>query len=139
VRYLAFLLALPVFAGMSLAQTTIPPSQLRLGAPGEVDKLKLFAVGLSGMVQVQIGPGLRLEETPGGIRLTLTSMRLRSAALARAADGTYATPLERVITRNGLIQAIGVDYEHDGARVVPRTPWTADDAVSAIWLEDSPP
>jgi len=129
-----------ILACSGFAQTSIPPSQLRLGAPGELDKLRLYAVGLSGMVQVSIGPGLRLEAHEGGVRIVAEpgALRIVSRVLAPDANGNYPCPQCQRVFRNGIRQSPGVDYNANPGGILPILPWAVDDVVLGEWIGTEP-
>ena len=122
------------------AQTTITPPQLRWGAPGEPQNLRLFAVGLSGMVQVSIGPGLRIELREGIPTLTaeLGAVRVVSRVLTQDANGNYPCPQCQRVYRNGIRQAPAVDYNTNPGGVLPILPWAVDDVVLGEWIGTEP-
>jgi hypothetical protein len=135
VKLILGLAALPL-----LAQTTITPPQIRLGAPGEPANLRLYAVGLSGMVQVQVGPGLRIELREGVPTLTADpgALRIVSRVLVQDQNGNYVCPPCERVYRNGIRQAFGVDYNTNPGGVLPIQPWAADDVVLGEWIGTEP-
>jgi hypothetical protein len=135
VKLLLGLAALPL-----LAQTTITPPQIRLGAPGEPANLRLYAVGLSGMVQVQVGPGLRIELREGVPTLTADTgaLRIVSRVLVQDQNGNYVCPQCQRVYRNGIRQAQGVDYNTNPGGILPILPWAADDVVLGEWIGTEP-
>jgi hypothetical protein len=130
-RHLLLFAALPL-----IAQTTITPPQIRMGAPGEVQNLRLYAVGLSGMVQVQVGPGLRIELREGVPTLTADpgALRIVSRVLVQDQDGNYVCPECQRVYRNGINQTEGVDYDRNPGGVLPKQPWAKDDLVKGEWI-----
>jgi hypothetical protein len=131
VKLILGLAALPL-----LAQTTITPPQIRLGAPGEPANLRLYAVGLSGMVQVQVGPGLRIELREGVPTLTADTgaLRIVSRVLTQDQNGNYVCPRCERVYRNGINQTEGVDYDRNPGGVLPKSPWEKDDLVKGEWI-----
>jgi hypothetical protein len=130
-----------LFAALPLlAQTTITPPQIRLGAPGEPANLRFYAVGLSGMVQVSIGPGLRLEPFEGGVRIVADAgaVRIVSRVLTQDPNGNYVCPQCQRVYRNGIRQAFGVDYDTNPGGILPKQPWAADDVVLGEWIGMEP-
>ncbi len=134
-------LILLLFAATLHGQTLVSPSQLRFGAPGEPGNLKLFAIGLSGMVQVNVGPGLRMELINGVPTLTAVPVPMvrRRVRLAQEANGSYRCTPTAEIYRNGFLQLEGEDYSTDAFGIYPGSPWAASDIVVALYFETGPP
>lgn len=133
-------LLLLLLAATLHGQTLVPPSQLRFGAPGEPSQLRLFAVGLSGLVQVHLGPGLRIELVNGVPTLTAAPVPMvrRRVRLTRDSNGNYPGRPDAEIFRNGLLQAEGIDYTTNPGGILPIQPWSAEDAVTALFFEAVP-
>lgn len=125
------------------AQTTITPPQLRLGAPGEVQNLRLYAVGLSGMVQIAVGPGLKIDLVNGvptltvdpiPARITFEPMEIAVQVLTQDQNGNYVCPKCEKVFRNGIMQAPGVDYNRNSNGILPIQRWAQDDVVVGEWI-----
>jgi hypothetical protein len=139
---ISLLIALAVALPLA-GQSAITSRQLKWGAPGEVQKLRLFAVGLAEMVQVQIGPGLRLEETADGIRLVAEpapnqQISINYKVLVQDQNGNYPCGPCPAIYRNGVSQTEGLDFDRNAGGVLPRQPWAKDDIVKAEWIGPAP-
>jgi hypothetical protein len=137
-RAAALLVAL---AGAALGQTTITPPQMRWGAPGAVEQLRLFAVGLDGMVQVHVGPGLRIAMLNGVPTLTADPVPLRivSRVLTQDPNGNYVCPQCERVFRNGIKVLPGIDYVTNSNGILPLQPWAAEDTVSGEWIDKEEP
>lgn len=112
-------------------QTAIPPNQLRWGEPGEISRLRLVAVSLAGLVNVELGPGLRLEPAGTGVRIVATAAAVRAERLTRNENGHYPCPADSTerVYRNGLYQLPGTDYRLEPFGVIPLYPWDPGDLV----------
>jgi len=139
-RYLIFLFAAAMYAQ---TQTTIPPSMLResniLNSPPS--EIRFYAVDLKGdAFRVKPGAGLVLRQTPGGWVLDASPappaplQQLVPRVLQSNAWGHYVVAPEAIIFRNGMLMAVGGDYDHNGAGVLPKTSW-AGDVIVALELQ----
>ena len=126
-----------IFAAVLPAQTTIPPGQLRFSAE-QPENLRVFAVGLSGMVRLQLGPGLRIEMREGLPTLVAAPVVRKRVRLNRDHNGNYPGNPDAEIFRNGILQARGEDYTTNSGGIIPREPWPPDDTITALYFEPSP-
>ena len=128
-------LALP-----ALAQTTVPPSQLRESSAltSSPSQLRLYAVDPTkqGVISIKPGAGLALRSTAEGwvLEATAMSIRMQSRTLTRNAAGNYPVGAVAIVYCNGLIMSLGLDYTHNGEAVIPLQPWGPDDTVVAVQL-----
>lgn len=125
------------FISMALsAQTTVKPDQLR-AAPPETPKPVLLAFTTKGFQPVFLGSEFTATQTATGWTIGLVSNSVKATLtrtltqLTPAADGSYPLSPTGVLKRNGLSQTAGVDYTWANGRATPKTPWSADDIVSA--------
>ena len=84
-------------------------------------------------IPVRPGPLLAIENGYLNCTVTISLTRQYGVPLTQAADGTYPLPSKLrnlpVLYRNGLRQALGLDYEVKADAVVPLGAWAADDTV----------
>jgi hypothetical protein len=131
-----------VVALVAWAQTRISPGQLRSAMPGEVDRTYLQAMSLDRWSFVEIGPGLRLEPWRQAFRLVADpptpapAPTIQMQSLTAGADGQYLCGVRaQLVTRNGLVQVAGLDYDISGGAIVPRFSWDASDVVACLFVQ----
>jgi hypothetical protein len=110
--------------------TRVALSQLH-GAPGA----QLVGLDANGNgVPITLKPGITLQDGYLNIELSSTPIRSYNIVLTRDASGTYTVPSQAVrstiILRNGIRQALTLDYTMVGAVVTPVGAWAADDFVA---------
>ncbi len=131
------------------SQTQVPFPQLKWGGPVDHTTLRLFAVGLSEMTQVHIGPGLRMDLINGAPTLVAAPVTItrRPVKLTPDANGNYPGPTEGDVFRNGVYQFPGMDYTTNAGGILPvafpdpngqMRKWLPDDTVVAVVFETSP-
>lgn len=131
-RLIVLALALSAFS-----QTRITPPQLKL-ANGSTPRLLALIEGK--FQTVELGPGMAIKATTNGFVISVTGIEVPVAPIAvnatkltRAADGTYADALPgSLVFRNGVLQAVAVDYTLEGTTVIPTAPWDSTDSVTGV-------
>lgn len=125
-----------VSAGLH-SQTSLTPPQLAIPptTPGQV---RIMALVGSSFRFIEIGTGLTLTSTASGFRIDAAAPpsqhppKLQFLALKREADGRYGPHSAGLVTRNGVVQLLGVDYIVVGGFVVPGFDgWAITDTVVA--------
>jgi hypothetical protein len=91
------------------------------------------------MVQVHLGPGLRIELQNGIPTLTTAaSLTRRRVRLTQEPNGSYRVRPDAEVYRNGLLMTEGEDYSTDAFGIYPGSPWPASDIVTALFFDSAP-
>jgi hypothetical protein len=117
------------------AQTSVKPEQIRAQPAPAVRLLAFDSTGR--LMLLDLGPGVQIVGSMVTAAVDASPPVIVSTRLKRDASGNYPATVG-LVTRNGVVQERGGDYNLTSAGLVPVTPWDAADIVLAITAERAP-